>query len=178
MPGKGGGANSGVVAHIGAGMPNYSSAASLDSDLQASIAYQNALNENITSALKEQWRAQQESDERAMQFTHDEAELAWKRQMDASNSAYQRATADLRKAGLNPILALGSSASTPSASAGAGVSSARGVASLNSENVVSQFKSLVKSLASSEKNAYTAANAQVYSAAMNSAATVIRGLIG
>ena len=56
--------------------------------------------------------------EKARQFNAEQAQLARDYEAEMSNTAYQRAIADMKAAGINPVLALGKSgASTPSGSA-------------------------------------------------------------
>lgn len=71
------------------------------------------------------WERQLISQQNQMNFNAAEAEKSRRWQEEMSNSAYQRAVADVKKAGLNPyaVLSSGHGASTPNgavASAGAG----------------------------------------------------------
>ena len=96
---------------------------------------------------------QQNSAEKAMQFEANQAEINRQFQTEMSNTAYTRAVDDLKNAGLNPILAVGNSASTPNGSMASGYtasgSSARGT-SANGEgfsNLLNSTANLINSVA-------------------------------
>lgn len=73
---------------------------------------------------------QQTSADKAMQFEADQAKINREWQTQMSNSAYSRAMADLKKAGVNPLLAVtGGQSSTPTVGAASGFSSAGAMAS-------------------------------------------------
>jgi len=66
--------------------------------------------------------------QKAMSFEADQAKTNRDYQTQMSNTAYQRAVADLKAAGLNPILAAGASSSTPVGNMAQGKTSAGAVA--------------------------------------------------
>lgn len=66
------------------------------------------------AAADKQYQNELNSAKLAMNFEASEAEKLRNWQTELRNSAYQASVADLKKAGLNPALALGSPAATPS----------------------------------------------------------------
>lgn len=82
------------------------------------VRYANYLNQLATRQAQE---FSQNSARQAMQFSADEAQKNRDFQAALSNSAYTRAMADMRSAGLNPILAYTQGgASTPGGAMGTG----------------------------------------------------------
>lgn len=102
---------------------------------------------------------QQSSADKAMSFSADQAAINRQYQTDMANTAYQRAANDLRSAGLNPILAVGAQAHSPSGAVASGFSSAGSAArgssgssakaNQNVRNVMQDIIDFSKSLLSS-----------------------------
>lgn len=129
--------------------------------LDISDAFIDRIHQLQQDAANQQMAYQTQSAERAMQFSAEEAEKNRQWQEKMSSSAYTRAMADLKNAGLNPILAAGGSSFASSTPAGA---SATGVAQAGSQAQISDKNSGLEAL-------------EVYLNAITSAGSLVRAFI-
>lgn len=106
------------------------------------------------AALEREFNASEA--EKGRQFNAEQAALQREYEREMSNTAYQRAAADMRAAGLNPYLMYGSgsAASTPSGAAASGYTASSTSARTNTGTVTATVLSSLFNSASSLMRAY------------------------
>jgi hypothetical protein len=117
-------------------------------EYQSAYDWWNLLMNVEDQAIRTQQQFNQTSAQKAMDFSASEAQKNRDWQEFMSNTAYQRAMTDLRKAGLNPILAYTQgSASTPAGSTGSGYSTSSAKAEYNKENIAKDIIQMLNNTA-------------------------------
>lgn len=168
------------AASLGGGFMSAQGASSANAQ---NLAQQNMINQQMlnaqmaqhaqNTAFMEDAQAHQIfSQDMAQRFSHEEAERARNITMEfqerMSNTAYQRATADMKAAGINPILAYkmgggsspaGSSAAASGSGGSAGMASAAGPPSLKAATVLNDKEAIGRALSHAVTSAVDAAKA-------------------
>lgn len=107
-------------------------------------ALQQANNDYAYKIAQETWARSEAEANRAREFESLEAQKNRDYQTEMSNTAYQRAVADMRKAGINPMMAFSNGgASTPAGSAASGSTASHISPQVDNDTVTSIAKELI-----------------------------------
>ena len=121
-------------------------------------------NKLMMQAALAQMKYQTQSAERAMQFEAQQAQLNRDFQERMSNTSYQRAVADIKKAGLNPALAITnlSPSSTPSGSSASGFAQAGSKADVDTSNYAPEMLAAIGQILSGAGDLFGSTSTKIY----------------